>query len=148
MFACRLTTWPSCVSAGRSRQHRQLGFELVELAAGFAVLGELLGVGVDDDHAAGAVDDDRVAAADFGGDVPKPDDGGDAHRAGDDRGVAGAPADVGGEALHVRAIERRGLAGQQVVGDDDHVLREVRQVFVLLADQVAQQRASRCRRCP
>ena len=44
------------------------------------------------------------------GDVAQPDDGGDAHRAGDDRRVAGAAADVGGEAVDVLAVERGGLA--------------------------------------
>ncbi len=117
------------------------------MSAGFLVFGELLGVGVDDHHAARAVDDDGVAAADFAGDVAQPDHGRDAHGAGDDGGVAGPPADVGGKTLHVLAVQGGGLAGQQIVGDHHHVLREMGQILVLLADQVLQQAASRCRRC-
>ena len=64
------STWPSCVSLGSSCSQRQVRLRCELLAAfGFAMLGELLGIRVDDDHAAGAVDDDGVAAADLGGDI-------------------------------------------------------------------------------
>ena len=75
-----------------------------------------------------AVDDDGVAGGDFAGDVAESDDGGDSHGAGDDGGVAGAAAGVGGETLDVDAVQGSGLAGQQVVGDDHHVAVEMREI--------------------
>ncbi len=86
-----------------------------------------------------AVDDDGVAGGDLGGDVAQADDRGDAHGAGDDGGVAGAAAGVGGEPLTCMPVQRRGLAGKQIVGDDDDVAAEMRKVQVLLADQPMQQ---------
>src|SRR5215203_3459320 len=74
-------------------EQRHLG--VVYLLHPPAVIGKLVGVGVDNDQPAGAVDDDGVAAADLVGDVPQADDGGDFQVAGDDRGVAGPAADVG-----------------------------------------------------
>ncbi len=66
-----------------------------------------------------------VAGGDFGGDVGEPDDGGDSHGAGDDGGVAGASTGVGGEAFDVDAVEGGGLAGEQIVGDEDPVAGEM-----------------------
>jgi hypothetical protein len=109
-------------------EHRQLGFEPQLLAFVFSVLGDLVGVGVDDHHPARAVDDDRVPAAQFRRDVAQPHDRRDSHRAGDDRGVARASADIGREAAHVHLVQRGSLAGQQIVRDDHDVLRELRQV--------------------
>jgi hypothetical protein len=125
---------------GQVLEHGQLALEAELAALVLAVLLDLLLVGVDDHHPARAVDDHRVPAADQTGQVPESDDGGDAHRAGDDRGVARAPADVGGEPAHVRLVQRRGLAGQQVVRDHDHVAVQVLEVRALLADQAAQHR--------
>ena len=125
--------------SGEILQRRLIKFHLLELALVFAVLGELLFVGVDDDDAAVAVDDDHVAAGNVGGEIAQSDDRRDAHGAGDDRGVAGAAADVGREPDHVLAVQGRRLAGQQVVGDHDHVLRKVREVLSLPADEGPQQ---------
>ena len=96
---------------------------MIALASVFAVFGKLLLIGVDDDHAAVAVDDDGVAAADFRGDISQPDDRRDAHGAGDDGGMAGAAADVGGEAFHVARSSAAVWHGKQIVGDDHDVLR-------------------------
>ncbi len=82
-------------------------------------------VGVDADRAgvaveqhAGAVGRRRAARA-------QPDDRRHAQRPGDDRRVAGRPAVRGRDARDVRGIERRGIAGQQLVGHE-HLARGAR----------------------
>ena len=95
-----------------------------------------------------AVDDDDVAAGDLGGDVAQPDHRGDAHGAGDDGGVAGAPAGVGGEALHVLRSSAAVWLGSRSWAMTTTSLVEMRQIQLLLADQPLEQLPSRCRERP
>ena len=86
-----------------------------------AMLGELLGVGVDDHHAASAVDDDGIAAAHFAVILPRPTTAGmPIARATIAVWLVRPPTSVA-KPLTCTAIEGRGLAGQQIVGDDDDV---------------------------
>ncbi len=126
---------------GHVEELGELGLDDDAPFLGLAVLDELFLVGVDDHDAVVAVDDDQVAGVDLAGDVSQPDDGGDTHGASDDGGVTGSPADVGGEALHVGAVQGRGLRGEQVVGDDHDVAAQVREVVMFLPDQVVEQAA-------
>src|SRR5438045_4118141 len=72
------------------------------------------------------------------GDVAQADHGRDSHGAGDDGGMAGAAADIGGKAADVNFVEGGGLGRQQVVGDDDDVALEMKQAFLLLADEAVE----------
>ena len=78
--------------------------------------------------------------------LPRPTDGRDAHRAGHDSGVARSAADVDGEPLDVGFIQSGRLARQQVVGDDDHFLRQVALNPGASARSNSSARAVRCRR--
>ena len=93
-----------------------LDFQLA--AAQPVLLDDLLARG-DDDHAAGAVDDDELVVLEQVAHVVQADHRRDLEAAGDDRGVAGGPADVGDEAGDVVVAEADGVGRRQVVGDDD-----------------------------
>ena len=126
---------------GQVGQERELLFHQDDFFGVLAEFGQLVGVGIDDDHAAPTVDDDDVPTGHLAGEIPHAHYRGNAHRAGNDRGVAGAPADIGGKPLHMRAVQGGGLRRQQIVGDHHHVAGEMGQVFVLLPDQIFQDSA-------
>src|SRR6185312_3853853 len=119
-------------------QFPQLSLKAFEFLGRLAVLFELLRVGVNDYYAAGAIDDYRIPAADLGGQIAKADYRRNAHCTGNDRGVARSPTHVCRKTPNVIAVERRRLRGEQVVGNHDHIAGQVKQVFVLLADQGAE----------
>ena len=76
-----------------------------------------------------AGDGHHLAAGDAGGGVGGADDGGDPELAGDDRGVAGAPAAVGddrGRGLHHRLpVGGRGVGHEHLAGLEVRQLRQV-----------------------
>src|SRR5437762_2230466 len=95
---------------------------VVILLAGLVFAGEI--------EELGAIQSDAAGAA---------RDGGDAHGAGNDGGMAGAPADVGGKTLNVQLVEGGRLTGKHVVGDDDDVTGQMREILALLADEMAKE---------
>ena len=99
---------------------------------------KLLGVGIDDDHAA-VPSMMTVSPPLTSRDVPKPHHRRNAHRAGDDRGVARASADIRRKTLHMQSVQRGGLRGQQIVRNHHHVAASDAAGLMLLPDQVVQQ---------
>ncbi len=119
MLASRLTVLAVERGGAGVAQAVELGALDLELAAAQAVFLDDLLVGGDDDHAAGAVDDDELVVLEQVAHVVQADHRRDLEAAGDDRGVAGRPADVGDEAGDVVVAEADGVGGREVVGDDD-----------------------------
>lgn len=76
---------------------------------------------------------------------PTPDSG-DADGEGDDGGVTGLAAEIGGEGDDVATIEGRGLAGREIAGDDDCLRVELLEPAGVLADQVPNHAAERSAR--
>jgi len=93
----------------------------------FLVLGDGVIVGVEDDGAGVAIDDDELSVACVCGNVFGAYDGGEGECTGDDGGVGGAAAEVGGEAGDIFAVEVGGLGGGEVAGDDDGVVGDLRE---------------------
>ena len=102
-------------------------------------------VRVDDEHAFLAVHDHRVAAGHVGEEPAEADDGGDLQRAGEDGGVAGVAAALGGEGEDRRGREVGRVRRHQVVGEDDDRLGEFLKRFGVLAEERGRGLASRCR---
>ena len=102
----------------------------------FAVFPQGLVAGVDDDDAVVAVEQHMVAGAELVADVVEADDGGDVQRPRHDGGVGGLAADVGAEAEDEGAVELRGVARVEVVGEEDVRGLDAREVAGLLAHQV------------
>ena len=127
---------------GQIRQRRQLKAHRGKLLPGLDIFRELFGVGTDDDDAAGSIDHDDVAAGHFRSDISEPDDRGNSHCPRDDGGVAGASAGIGGKAADELTVERRGLRGEQVVGDNRHLAGQVEQVFLRCPIRVRRTRFS------
>ena len=126
--------------AGDGRQVAQLvELRLVaaEVAAGALVLGQRLLVGVDDEQALVAVHDDQGPVGNVGGEGAEADHGGDLQHAGHDGRVTGAAAGLGGEGVDALRVERRRLAGRQVVGQRHHRLAQMPQLLAALAEQAA-----------
>jgi len=101
-----------------------------------AIFGESGFIGVDDDDAVLSVDDDRGLVGGDIGEVTDADDGGDSQRAGEDRGVAGFAAEVGGEGGDVAAVEGSCLKKGKVSRDDDGAAVEDGHAAGVFADQV------------
>ncbi len=98
----------------------QVQHEAVELLPADPVVLDGLGIGVGDHHAVSTVDDDHVAIGGAGGDIAEADDGWNPPGPGDDGGMAGPAAQIGGDGKDlVGVFEFGGLGGGQVVGDDD-----------------------------
>ncbi len=71
--------------------------------------------------------------------LPSPTTAGILQDAGDDGGMTGPAAGLGGEAVDVRRVQRRRFARRQVVGQDDDGFAEVLQVLAPLTEQDAEQ---------
>jgi hypothetical protein len=101
------------------------------------VAGNRLLVRLEDHHPLIAVEDHRFPPRHVGEERPEADDCGDLEPFGDDRGVAAGSAEFGGESLHEPAVEVGRLAGGEVVGEDDHRLRDRREGLAPLAEEIA-----------
>ena len=96
-------------------------------------------------HAFLAVDDHGVAARDVGEEPAEADDGGDLQRAGEDGGVAGVAAALGGEREDRPGREVGRVRRHQVVGEDDDRLGQFLERFGVLPEEPDEDLASRCR---
>ena len=139
MLPSRWTLTPSRVIGGLLADAVELVLEGDELAGIGFVLPDRLLVRVDDHDAAVAVDDDGVAAADDLRQILQRHDGRNAQGTGDDGGVAGPPAGVGGHAPDVVPVEAGRLRGAQLPRDDDDLFPQVEDVLPLGSEQVPQQ---------
>ncbi len=89
-------------------------------------MGERLFVGLQNDAPVVAIDDDLLTARDVGEKLPGADDRGDFEPLGDNGSVAAGAADFGGKTQDKLAVQSGGLAGGQVVRQDNHRRIEVR----------------------
>ena len=108
------TACPSAVAPGPVQLRGALGVVL-RLRDG---LGGGRCVGRDGDGAERAVDEHHRARAD-GVEAVDGDDARDAELAGDDRGVAGRPAQRGGQRDDERRVQTRGVGGREILGAQD-----------------------------
>ena len=104
-----------------------------------AVAGERFLVRLEDHQPLVAVDDHQVAAGDLGQEGSGAHHGGDLQGLGHDRRVAAGPADLGDKTAHKAAVEVGGLAGGEIVGQDQDRGGEVGDSFAAAAQQVPQQ---------
>ena len=96
-------------------------------------------VGAHDDHAGPTVDHDLIAVVDELRHPLASDHHRDAQRTGHDRGVAGPPPRIGGEAEHLVHVERRGLGGREIVGHDDDRFLQAGEAVPALSDELVEQ---------
>ena len=124
---------------GQIAERLELGGLDAEFLGLVAVAGQRLFVGLEDHQALVAVDDRQFAAGDVGQERPGAHHGGDFQGLGHDGRVAARPADLGDEAADEAAVEIRGLAGGEVVGQHQHGRGEVGDPLAAAAQQVPQQ---------
>ena len=85
---------------------------------------------VDDQRSFVAVDNHHLVVVDHLRQPRNADDGGHEERLGDDRSVRCPPARFGGKADHRTTVEVNRVGGCQIVGQDDHVMRDLRKLVV------------------
>ena len=110
-----------------------------ELPQRFTVLLEGPFIGINDHKTTMAVHNDRIPGSNRLRKILEGHDGRDGQGAGHNRGMAGSPARIGGNAANVVAVKSCRLRRTQFPRDNDHFLAQMIDIFALVAQQVPQQ---------